>query len=80
MSMNITVKLVSGSSLSVTADASDTVADLKAKIQAQNEVAPENMRLIFKGMVMKDAQTLQSYCKLFSDPRFFSSCLMFTLC
>eukprot|EP00286_Rhodomonas_abbreviata_P008171 CAMPEP_0181315944 /NCGR_PEP_ID=MMETSP1101-20121128/15637_1 /TAXON_ID=46948 /ORGANISM="Rhodomonas abbreviata, Strain Caron Lab Isolate" /LENGTH=297 /DNA_ID=CAMNT_0023423169 /DNA_START=26 /DNA_END=915 /DNA_ORIENTATION=- len=61
MALNITVKCVSGQSLSVTAESSDTVGDLKAKIQAENGTPPENMRLIYKGMVMKDGNTLQFY-------------------
>lgn len=38
-----------------------TVADFKRELQLINEVAPEDQRLIYRGRILKDEDTLSSY-------------------
>jgi hypothetical protein len=39
-----------------------TIAEFKAKISSLTNVAPTVQRLIFQGKVLKDDQTVGSYC------------------
>eukprot|EP01042_Synura_sphagnicola_P022499 gene22499-28655_t len=42
-------------------DTSSTVLELKVKVQEQLNVAPAQQRLIYKGRVLKDEATVESY-------------------
>jgi len=64
MSFDLTIKPApSGDkfTISVTDAKSMTVSDLKNVIQSKSNVTPEEQRLIYKGYVLKDARTLESY-------------------
>ena len=84
MTLNLTVKCSTGQKLSVTAETSQTVLELKQKLQEESGIASEQMRLIYRGHVLKDGNTLESYCECllnchmhacvaYSAPRMFSS-------
>lgn len=65
--INLSVKVVGGPegikgktiNLSVLKDM--TVADMKVKVQGETEVEPDHQRLIYRGRVLKNDQTLESY-------------------
>jgi ubiquilin len=60
----ITVKIQTtgggGSSCSVTVDSSKTVAAFKEQIKDQCACPPEQQRLIYRGRILKDHETLTS--------------------
>ncbi len=43
------------------AEADDTVATLKEAVAAKVDAQPSAIRLIYKGQILKDASTLESY-------------------
>jgi len=45
-----------------------TVADFKRELHLINEVAPEDQRLIYRGRILKDEDTLSSYGMFFTLP------------
>ena len=58
--MKINIKSSAGADKSVvTCSPDNTVAELKGIVQAVTQVPAEQQRLIFKGHVLKDAQTLK---------------------
>ena len=57
--MKISVKQLNGTVLKVDAEGSDTILVLKGNVAAQNaDLAVELQKLIYKGKVLKDAQTV----------------------
>jgi hypothetical protein len=58
---SLNIKCSTGTKLTVTAELDKTVGELKAQLQAEVGVPPEQMRLIYAGRVLKDPQTLASY-------------------
>ena len=50
-----------GEKFSVDAQPSMTVAELKGQVQSKSQVPPEEQRLIYKGQVLKDERTMDSY-------------------
>ncbi|KAK9800360.1 hypothetical protein WJX73_010174 [Symbiochloris irregularis] len=50
-----------GSTFSVDANPSMTVAELKGQVQSKSQTPPEEQRLIYKGQVLKDERTVDSY-------------------
>ena len=50
-----------GEKFSVEADLAMTVAELKEQVQSKSQVAPTEQRLIYKGQVLKDERTVESY-------------------
>ena len=57
----LSIKCSSGTKLTVTAEFTRTVGELKSQLEADVGVPPEQMRLIYAGQVLKDQQTLASY-------------------
>ncbi|XP_073001218.1 ubiquitin domain-containing protein DSK2a-like [Typha latifolia] len=55
------VRCSNGSKFSVQTDLGATVGAFKALIAVNSEVPPEQQRLIYKGRILKDEQTLTSY-------------------
>ena len=64
--VGITVKCSTGAKINVNVELDKTVADLKKLLEAESGISPEQMRLIYRGHVLKDGNTLQSYCKCLS--------------
>ena len=50
-----------GEKFSVEANLAMTVAELKEQAQSKSQVAPTEQRLIYKGQVLKDERTVESY-------------------
>ena len=40
-----------------------SVTDFKAKLEIKSKVPADQQRLIYKGHVLRDGRTLESYCK-----------------
>ena len=59
--IGVIVKTLTGKSIPIDTDQSNTVAQLKAAVEAAEGVDADQQRLIFSGAEMANANTLQSY-------------------
>lgn len=50
-----------GQKVEISCEPNITVLELKEKVQAQNQMSAAEQRLIFKGQIMKDDRTIDSY-------------------
>lgn len=58
--MKINIKISGGETFEVEAEESNTVLELKEKCVEKAGVTPDKQRLIFKGRIVKDTETLES--------------------
>jgi hypothetical protein len=59
--MNLFLRTLTGSNISVDVEMTDTVADLKRAISKKYGYAVPEQRLILCGVIMDDTKTLESY-------------------